>query len=370
MRRIGPSLKLCCVFGVAFALRHVQSQDPLYALVSHRATTVQSQPSSRPWRRRPPSNDGSSTVRRRQPVLKGSYSDKFLEFDTVKNDPRARVFSVDLKSRRPNDFSVTSRLVFFTLATFCLQSWKPSVMTMGMKLSDRILRGEHLYRTITPIFLHGGIYHLFTNMMSLQRVGNSVEKLFGPGRYLATYMAAGMAGNVVSAFQSPNPSVGASGAVFGIVGAYFVFLNRNEWLLGSSGEAITTSIGQTVAMNLLLGYFMPQIDNWAHLGGLVGGGVMAYTFGPRLYLLDVPIGANGETGRIIIDRPICRAPRYLESIPGKVGRQWQSFASSIDTHVTGAMFPNGKPWQTSQSSFGKRRKRLPTRSIKPGKVDD
>lgn len=296
-----------------------------------------------------------------------------MEFDDVMADPRARIFTVDFKQRRrrPNQGrSVTSRLISLTVAAFCVQVWKPTITRWGMKLSDRILRGEELYRTVTPIFLHGGIFHLFTNMMSLQRVGNDVEKLFGPGRYLATYMAAGVAGNIVSAMQSPNPSLGASGAVFGVVGAYFVFLNRNEWLLGASGEAMTTSIGQTMASNLLLGFFMPQIDQWAHLGGLIGGGFMAYAFGPRLYLSDVPVGPT-STARVLIDRPVLRAPLYLESIPGNVGRKWQQLTNTFDAQVTNRFIPQqgNRPWQISPISGSRQKKELPTRSIKPGIVE-
>jgi rhomboid protease GluP len=77
------------------------------------------------------------------------------------------------------------------------------------------------------MFLHGGVTHLLTNVYSLQAVGNDVEQYFGAGRYLFTYLLSGVVANYVSAVKTPNPSLGASGAVFGIVGAYYVFLNRN-----------------------------------------------------------------------------------------------------------------------------------------------
>lgn len=97
------------------------------------------------------------------------------------------------------------------------------------------------------------------NMMSLLRVGPDLQKLFGPGRFLTTYMVAGVAGNVLSAVRSPNPSLGASGAVFGVVGAYYVFLNRNEWLLGSSGQAMADGVTQTILGNLVIGAINPVI---------------------------------------------------------------------------------------------------------------
>lgn len=340
----------------------VQAQDPIYKLVSHRTT-------AQPWR---PVSSSRRKQQRATVYRQPDYSDRFLDFDQVRGDASARIYQVDFKSRRPNQFSVTSRLVFFTLAAFALQVMRPNVTALGMKLSDRILRGEQLYRTITPIFLHGGIFHLFTNMMSLQRIGNDVEKLFGPGRFLTTYLVAGIAGNVLSAIQSPNPSLGASGAVFGVVGAYMVFLNRNDWLLGDAGQAMTTSIGQTMVMNVFLGLLNPQIDQWAHLGGAVAGGIMAYSFGPRLYLTDIPTGNDGATYRVVVDRPIVRAPAYLESIPGAVATQWQQVTEKL-LPTSGISNKNSRPWHKFMGQ-GRRidyhmRRHTPNRSIKPGKVD-
>jgi len=204
------------------------------------------------------------------------------------------------------------------------------------------------------------------NMGSLGRVGKDVEKLFGPGRYLSMYMAAGVAGNVMSALQSPNPSLGASGAVFGVVGAYFTFLTRNEWLLGGYGEAMTMSIAQTMATNLLLGLVNPQIDQWAHVGGALAGAGMAYLFGPRLYLVDLE-PSSGYRGRLVVDRPVLRVPRSVEAVPQAVGQTWQR----LEHRVSRVMFPSGnKPWQTSRPRQNYHlRRQAPNRSIKPGKVD-
>ena len=289
-----------------------------------------------------------------------------MSWNEFRRDPRARQYSVDLKTRKPNQRAITSNLVVFTCACFGLQVWKPAVTLWGMKLSDPLRRGEQLYRLVTPIFLHGGIFHLMMNMGSLGRVGKDVEKLFGSGRYLSAYMTAGVAGNVMSAWFSPNPSLGASGAVFGIVGAYFTFLSRHEWLLGSQGEALTTSIVQTMATNLLFGLFVPKIDQWAHLGGVVAGSGMAYLFGPRLYMVDLPSG----NGRILVDKPVVRLPTYVEKVPAVVGKNWQRLSSQVDRQVNRLFSLGGnKPWRPA----GKRinyfqRRNAPNRSIKPGQV--
>lgn len=200
------------------------------------------QTQERPWRRTPyhPSSSSSSgsSARYRHPsgAYSEDYSTHFLDQEDWMKDKRSRLFKVDLKSRRPGKLSLTSKIVFCNVAAYVVQSFNPSFTNWGVKISEKILNGQDLYRIVTPMFLHGSIFHLFTNMFSLQQVGNDVERIFGPGRFLATYAVSGIAGNLVSTFKSPNPSLGASGAVFGTVGAYFVFLTRNDWLLGSAGE--------------------------------------------------------------------------------------------------------------------------------------
>ena len=136
------------------------------------------------------------------------------------------------------------------------------------------------------------------NMFSLNNIGPDVENLFGSGRYLATYLLAGVAGNLASAYNSPNPALGASGAVFGIVGAQLVFLSRNDWLLGRGGENMQSALLQTILINVFIGAMNPMVDNWGHLGGLAGGAAASYYFGPRLFLMDLP-----EGGRCLVDKP-------------------------------------------------------------------
>lgn len=343
------------------------AQDPIY-----RAASVSSHSSDRPWSNQQRHNNNYQSRAQRQrayrPPVQQSNVVKFMSWSDFQRDSRARQYVVDLRTRKPNHRrSVTSQLMALTIACFGLQAFKPAFTQWGMKLSERILRGEQLYRLVTPVFLHGGIVHLMMNMGSLGRVGHDVEKLFGPGRYLSAYLAAGVAGNLLSAVQSPNPSLGASGAVFGVVGAYFTFLSRNEWLLGSYGQALTSSIAQTMMTNLLFGLFVPSIDQWAHLGGAVAGAGMAYFFGPRLYLVDVPNGS----GSILVDKPIVRAPVYVEKVPEVVGKIWQRLSGAVDRQLSRVFFPTGsKPWQfdTDRRNYHMRRN-TPNRSIKPGDVD-
>ena len=336
------------------------AQDPVYTSCdqTNRYRRIQHVSSrSAPWRKS--SSRQRSATSYYQQQQRRDYSSYLVDYEEASRDRRSRLWSVNFKTRNVGELSVTSRIVWATLAAFGLQVFRPGITSWGIKLSDPILQGQELYRLVTPIFLHGGVLHLFTNMISLQRMGNDVEKLFGSGRYLATYVAAGVAGNLFSAIKSPNPSLGASGAVFGVVGAYFVFLNRNDWLLGSYGQAMTNAITQTIAANIFLGAINPVIDNWAHLGGALGGAAMAYVFGPRLYLAEFPGG-----GRVVVDRPIVRLPRSLEALPGRVGHGFQRIARRMQVGRYTFDLPD-KPWRNKRRPT---RVNTPNRSIKPAKV--
>ena len=141
----------------------------------------------------------------------------------------ARPYTIRNRSRpNENGLSWVSRLTLFNIFMFGLQMYRPGVTQWGIKLSERIRNGEELYRLITPVFLHSNPGHLMSNTVSLLRLGPEVERFFGPGRFVATYLASGIVGNYVSALRTPNPSLGASGAVFGVFGAYMAFMARHE----------------------------------------------------------------------------------------------------------------------------------------------
>lgn len=153
------------------------------------------------------------------------------------------------------------------------------------------------------------------NTYSLQNIGPEVEKLFGPGRFVATYLVAGVAGNILSAMNTPNPSLGASGAIFGLLGAYYTFLNRNGQLFGRSASIQMDNVGRTLFMNIIFGLASPGIDNWGHIGGAMGGALMAYYVGPKLFIARLPNGT-----RMVVDKPTFRLPRVIESIPERIGK--------------------------------------------------
>ncbi len=112
-----------------------------------------------------------------------------------------RPWSIDTRSRRPGAYSITTKLVIANVAFYALQTIMPRVTRLGAKRSELILQGKELHRLITPIFLHGSITHLMLNTFSLQNIGPEVERLFGGGRFLSTYLAAGIAGKSYNIFD-------------------------------------------------------------------------------------------------------------------------------------------------------------------------
>ncbi len=148
------------------------------------------------------------------------------------------------------------------------------LLTMGALSHELVLRGE-IWRLVTYMFLHGGWTHWLANSWALYQLGTLYEALFGSKRFAAIYFATGIIAGVASAVHHPGPAVGASGAVFGIMGAFFFSIwrsplyRRQPWTRGLLGQLLFW-----IAVNIYIGYRLPFIDNTAHVGGLIAGLIM------------------------------------------------------------------------------------------------
>jgi rhomboid protease GluP len=148
----------------------------------------------------------------------------------------------------------------------------------GARINDLIRAGE-FWRFLTPVLLHASIPHILFNMYALVIFGVGLERHFGHWRFLVLYVLGGFTGNVLSFLLSNGYSVGASTSIFALVGAEGIFLYQNRGLFGKQfGRAIGNVIF-VVAVNLFLG-LTPGIDNWGHVGGLLGGLVFTWFAGP------------------------------------------------------------------------------------------
>ena len=157
---------------------------------------------------------------------------------------------------------------------------------LGMKINEAILDGEY-WRLITPMFLHGSIFHLGFNLYALYILGRRIERFFGSFRFLLLFLIAGITGNLFSFFFTPAPSLGSSTAIFGLLAAEGVFIYQHRELFGDRFKVALRQIIQVAAINFLIG-LSPGIDNWGHFGGLIGGALFSWFAGPILKLEGGP----------------------------------------------------------------------------------
>lgn len=148
------------------------------------------------------------------------------------------------------------------------------LISLGAKNNELIAAGEY-YRLIACMFLHGGLLHLGLNMYSLYSIGPLVETVYGKIKYTALYFISGIAASTASYFLSESTSIGASGAIFGLLGATLIFAVKMRKNLGKD---FLRSIVIVIAINLYIGLNIQGIDNFAHLGGLLGGIGMGLLF--------------------------------------------------------------------------------------------
>jgi membrane associated rhomboid family serine protease len=136
----------------------------------------------------------------------------------------------------------------------------------GVLYGPLVADGEW-WRLFTSMFLHYGPLHLALNMLALWWFGSAVEMVFGRGRYLLLYLVSGLAGSAGALIARPDAlTVGASGAIFGILGAAFVLERQRTYVLGGGAGAL-------IALNIVFSFAIPGISIGGHLGGLVGGAV-------------------------------------------------------------------------------------------------
>jgi rhomboid protease GluP len=186
---------------------------------------------------------------------------------------------------------VSYSLLGITIAVYILQEASTFMWgqdwpaLLGLKVNDLIQQGEY-WRLISPVLLHGSILHIAFNMYALSAFGPGLERFFGHWRFLVLYLLSGFAGNVMSFVFSAAPSLGSSTAIFGLLAAEGVFLYQNREfykMFGRDTRRALTNILTVAGINLIIG-LSPGIDNWGHIGGLLGGVCFAWFAGPVLHL--------------------------------------------------------------------------------------
>jgi rhomboid protease GluP len=165
-------------------------------------------------------------------------------------------------------------------------------ITAGAQVNSLIVGGDY-WRLLTAVFLHAGLMHLAFNGWALFSVGRDMESLLGSGRFTAIYLLSGLAGNVAYYLLGPNvPSLGASGAIFGLIGAEAAFFLRNRPLFGRFGGQRLVNLAIMIGINLVFGFTVPGINNIAHLGGLLTGFALGYVMAPHYQIEWALVGAK------------------------------------------------------------------------------
>ena len=156
---------------------------------------------------------------------------------------------------------------------------KEAIIAMGALARERVAAGEY-WRLLTAPWLHGGIEHLIGNGIALYILGMVCEAAFGRAQLFVLYVLSGLAGSLVSMLVSVGPSVGASGAIFGLQGAAIVLLRRERDRLLVRDRRVGVVLLIWAIYTIAGGLTDPFIDNGAHIGGALGGALIASRLHP------------------------------------------------------------------------------------------
>ena len=155
------------------------------------------------------------------------------------------------------------------------------IVDSGALVRSRVIEGEY-WRMFSATLLHGSLDHLIGNCAALYILGMAGEHALGAWRVLLLYVASGLAGSLASVLAGPGPSVGASGAICGLMGGVVLLLYRYRHTFHVRSKEIALVLAGWAGYTILIGAIDPKIDNWAHLGGLVGGALVSLGIRARL----------------------------------------------------------------------------------------
>lgn len=172
---------------------------------------------------------------------------------------------------------ITYILIFINILFYVLSIISNSFYNSMVLNPSKILNGEY-YRLLSCIFMHGGIIHLLCNMYCLYVIGPQVESFFGKIKYIIIYLLSGIIGSLMSLSITNSISLGASGAIFGLLGSILYFGYHYRVYLS---QAIKSQIIPIIVLNLFLGFILNGVDNAAHIGGLIGGVLVSMMAGVK-----------------------------------------------------------------------------------------
>jgi rhomboid protease GluP len=170
----------------------------------------------------------------------------------------------------------------------------------------------HWWTIVTAIYLHGGVLHILFNVLWIRQLGPAVEELYGPARFVVIFTVSGAVGFIASNVSGVPLTIGASGSIFGLLGAMVAFGRRRG---GTFGAMVLRQYGQFAVILFLLGFMMAGVNNWAHAGGFVGGLACGFV------LSLAERRSEGGTDRLLA------LAAFLVTALGFALTLWSSFAS-------------------------------------------
>ncbi len=176
-----------------------------------------------------------------------------------------------------------------------ISAFKPlpsELLAWGANSAASVVEDRQYWRLLTAAFLHGGFLHLALNMLGLWEAGKQLNRLHGNFQFLLIYLASALAGSALSLHYSAQQSVavGASGAVFGVLGALLVAMYQHRGQIpGLTSKNVMTSQGVFLAYALAQGFSKQGIDNAAHVGGLIAGCVLAWLLTEKIAAVATPV---------------------------------------------------------------------------------
>ena len=196
--------------------------------------------------------------------------------DDINNKNKKEAMETDkiLEPKKP--YVTIGILIFLWLIFIIYELGGGSFLVNNFVLFGDWVREGEIYRLLTGTFLHADLIHILCNSYALYIVGSMVEGYFGKEKYAIIYLVSAITGSLLSIAMSDIPSVGASGAIFGLLGALLYFGYHYRVYFGS---VILSKIIPVIIINLSIGFMVSGIDNFAHIGGLIGGFLISKALG-------------------------------------------------------------------------------------------
>ena len=184
---------------------------------------------------------------------------------------------------------VTYAIIAITVLAYFVQStpYGNQFIEAFIKSNDQIRAGE-VWRLLTPALLHANLMHIGFNMYALLSFGTGLERDFGHRRFLLLYILGAFAGNVMSFLMTNADSLGASTAIFALVGAEGMFIINNRKLFAGRFRSAIGNIIFIVVINLVVIGSLANVDNWGHIGGLVSGAMFSWFASPIFQVEGIP----------------------------------------------------------------------------------